>query len=50
MKRITLTLRAKDMSNYNPKKKAWVLEKDDYKILLGKSSRKIELKDLIIVW
>ena len=49
MKKITLTLPAKDMSYYNPEKNGWVLGKGDYEILIGKSSRDIVLSGRVAV-
>ncbi len=48
-KKVTLTLNAKDMSYYNPKKKSWVLEHGYYDILIGKSSKDIVLNRRVTV-
>ena len=49
MKRVTFQLRARDLSYFDPGKKAWVLQPDSYKILVGKSSRDIQLTGEMVV-
>ena len=42
---LSLKLTAKELASFVEDRSAWIAEKGDYKVLLGSSSRNIELKD-----
>ena len=48
-KEISITLNNDSFEYYNPEIKRWAIEKGTYKILIGKSSRNIELEDKIFI-
>ena len=48
-KEISITLNNDSFEYYNPEIKRWAIEEGTYKILIGKSSRDIELEDKIFI-
>lgn len=48
-KEISITLNNDSFEYYNPEIKRWAIEEGTYKILIGKSSRNIELEDKIFI-
>ena len=48
-KKISITLNNDSFEYYNPEIKRWAIEEGTYKILIGKSSRDIELEDKIFI-
>ncbi len=49
IKRVTFQLPSSNLSYFDPAKKAWVVQPDGYKILIGKSSRDIQLTGNLVV-
>ncbi len=48
-KKVEMTLKARDLAYFDPAQKAWVVQPDIYQILVGKSSRDIQLTGNVVV-